>query len=201
MQVRVPSRRWILALGPAALTIWLLIGQDDSIPPETDDIAQQLPLAAQYEGFGRGISSVIYAENGLQAYTLNASEQRQFPNQLTELDLPHLQMYDGLSERWNISAASGRIRASSGGEILQLDLQDDVQITHLVSQNSEIRLLTEWLNIEPPSQTLFTSAQVHVVGSGIEQTSAGMSADLSANRLNFNSNIQGRYYRAIDQAN
>ena len=201
MQVRVPNRRWFFALGPAALTIWLLIGQEETVTPATDSINQQLPLAAQYEGFGRGISSVIYAENGLQAYTLNASEQRQFPNQLTELDQPHLQMYDGLSERWNISAASGRIRASSGGEILQLDLQDDVQITHLVSRNSEIRLQTDWLNIEPPSQTLFTSALVHVVGSGIEQTSAGMSADLSANQLNFNSNIQGRYYRAIDQAN
>lgn len=198
MQVRLPNRRWIFALGPAALTIWLLTGQDENVTPQTDNLAQQLPLQAQYEGFGRGISSVIYAENGLQAYTLNASEQRQFPNQLTELDLPLLQMFDGLSERWNISAASGRIHTSVGGDILLLDLEDNVEVLHQPSVDNLIRLTTESITIEPPTQTLFTSAPVDVVGNGIHLTANGMFADLTSNLLNFNSDIQGRYYRARD---
>ena len=198
MQVGLPNRRWFLALGPAALTIWLLTGREENVTPETENLAQQLPLQAQYEGFGRGISSVIYAENGLQAYTLNASEQRQFPNQLTELDQPQLQMFDGLSERWNISAASGRIQASSGGDILLLDLEDKVEVLHKPSADNLIRLTTESMTIEPPTQTLFTSAPVVVVGKGINLTANGMFADLTSNLLNFNSDIQGRYYRARD---
>jgi len=198
VQVGLPNRRWFLALGPAALTIWLLTGREENVTPETENLAQQLPLQAQYEGFGRGISSVIYAENGLQAYTLNASEQRQFPNQLTELDQPQLQMFDGLSERWNISAASGRIQASSGGDILLLDLEDKVEVLHKPSADNLIRLTTESMTIEPPTQTLFTSAPVVVVGKGINLTANGMFADLTSNLLNFNSDIQGRYYRARD---
>jgi LPS export ABC transporter protein LptC len=196
VQVGVPNRRWFLALGPAALTIWLLTGDEENVTPETENLAQQVPLQAQYEGFGRGISSVIYAENGLQAYTLNASEQRQFPNQLTELDQPQLQMFDGLSERWNISAASGRIQTSTGGDILLLDLEDNVEVLHQPSADNLIRLTTRSMTIEPPTQTLFTSAPVVVVGNGINLTANGMFADLTSNLLNFNSDIQGRYYRA-----
>lgn len=198
MQVRVPNRRWFLALGPAALTIWLLTGQEENIISETASPVQQLPVQEQYEGFGRGISSVIYAKNGLQAYTLNASEQRQFPNQLTELDQPQLQMFDGLSERWNISAASGKIRASTGGDILLLDLEDNVEVLHQPSADNLIRLTTSSMTIEPPTQTLFTSSPVEVVGNGIHLTANGMFADLTSNLLNFNSEIQGRYYRARD---
>ena len=198
MQVRVPSRRWFFALGPAALTIWLLTGREGSVSPEPDGATSQLPSQAQYEGFGRGISSVIYAEDGLQAYTLNASEQRQFPNQITELDLPQLQMFDGFSERWNISATSGRIRASTSGDILLLDLEDNVEVLHQPSADNLIRLTTEYMTIEPPTQTLFTSAPVEVVGNGIHLHANGMFAALTSNLLNFNSDIQGRYYRAPD---
>lgn len=198
MLVRMPNRRWFFALVPAALTIWLLIGQDTGVTPASDNQTRQLPLQSQYEGFGRGISSVIYAEDGLQAYTLNASEQRQFPNQLTELDLPQLQMFDGLSERWNISATSGRIRASSSGDILLLDLEENVEVLHQPSVNNLIRLTTQSLTIEPPTQTLFTSAPVEVVSNGINLTANGLFADLTSNLLNFNSDIQGRYYRAPD---
>ncbi|MBU2099460.1 MAG: LPS export ABC transporter periplasmic protein LptC [Gammaproteobacteria bacterium] len=196
MRVKLPNKRWILALGPAVLTMWLLSGNDDSSVPQPEETAGLLPGQEQYEGFGRGISSIIYDENGFQAYTLHASEQRQFPNQLTELDLPHVQMFDGRSEMWNISAASGRIRATSAGDILQLDLEDAVEVLHQPATDNLIRLTTERMTIEPPTQTLFTSASVHVVGNGIDMTASGLFADLAINLLNFNSDIQGRYYRA-----
>lgn len=198
MQVKLPNKRWILALGPAVLIMWLLSGNEDSSAPELAQTAPLLPGQLQYEGFGRGISSIIYDENGFQAYTLNASEQRQFPNQLTELDLPHMQMFDGRSELWNISAASGRIRTTAGGDILQLDLEDAVEVLHQPATDNLIRLTTERMTIEPPTQTLFTNAPVQVVGNGIDLTANGMFADLAINLLNFNSDIQGRYYRAPD---
>ena len=198
MRVNLPNKRWILALGPAVLTMWLLSGSDDSSAPNTEPTAQLLPGQEQYEGFGRGIRSVIYDVNGFQAYTLNASEQRQFPNQLTELDQPVVQMFDGRSELWNISSASGRIRTSAGGDILQLDLENNVEVLHEPSTDNLIRLTTERMTIEPPTQTLFTSASVQVVGNGIDLAASGMFADLAINLLNFNSDIQGRYYRVRD---
>jgi hypothetical protein len=39
---------------------------------------------------------------------------------------------------------------------------------------------------------------VEVVGNGVNLTANGMFADLTSNLLNFNSEIQGRYYRARD---
>lgn len=198
MQIILPNRRWIFALGPAILMMWLLIGSNDVSVPESTEPGTLLPGQEPYEGFGRGISSRIYDQNGYLAYTLNAAVQRQYPNELTELELPHMQMFDGRSELWNISAASGRIRASAGGDILQLDLEDAVEVVHQPSARGEIRLTTPWISIEPPTQTLHTSAPVQVSGNGIEQTAVGMFADLSVNQLNFNSSIQGRYYRARD---
>jgi LPS export ABC transporter protein LptC len=108
-----------------------------------------------------------------------------------------MQMFDGRSELWNISAASGRIRTSTGGDILQLDLEDSVEVVHQPSADAEIRLTTSWLSIEPPTRTLYTTAPVQVNGSGIDLTAVGMFADLNVNLLNFNSSIQGRY-RARD---
>ena len=198
MHVKLPNKRWILALGPAILIVWQLSLDDDSTAPEQGQDTQLLPGQEQYEGFGRGIRSVIYDTSGLQAYTLIAAEQRQFPFQLTELDLPQVQMFDGRSELWNISAASGRIRTSAGGDILQLDLEADVEVLHQPSPDNLIRLTTDRLSVEPPTQTLYTSAPVKVVGTGVDLTANGMFADLSINLLNFNSDIQGRYYRARD---
>jgi LPS export ABC transporter protein LptC len=183
--VKVIHKRWLLALGPAVLIMWLLSGSDDLSAPEQAQTSTLLPGQAPYEGFGRSVRSMIYDRNGYLAYTLNAAIQRQYPNQLTELEL------------WNISAASGRIRTSAGGDILQLDLEDSVEVVHQPSADAEIRLTTSWLSIEPPTRTLYTAAPVQVNGSGIDLNAVGMFADLNVNLLNFNSSIQGRY-RARD---
>jgi len=196
--LNVINKRWFLALGPAVLIMWLLSDSSDVSMPEQEDISELLPGQAVYEGFGRSIRSMVYDKNGYLAYTLNAAVQRQYPNQITDLELPHMQMFDGRSELWNISAASGRIRTSAGGDILQLDLEDAVEVVHQPSADAEIRLTTQWLSIDPPTRTLHTTAQVEVSGNGINQTAVGMFADLNLNQVNFNSSIQGRYYRARD---
>lgn len=186
--------KWLLALIPAILIAWLLTGRTGVSPLEEAAVSVLDPESA-YEGFGRGIRSVIYDDNGLMAYTLSASQQRLFPGQVTELTEPVMQMFDGSQERWNISAASGRIRATSGGDILELNLTDAVQILHRSEDNSNVRLTSSRLTVEPPTQTMFTEARVRVTGNGLEQTSQGMHADLSVDTITFLSDIQGRYYR------
>lgn len=187
--------RWLLALIPAILIAWLLTERTGVSPIEDAGINPELDPETGYEGFGRGIRSVIYDVNGQAAYTLSASQQRLFPGQVTELTEPVMQMFQGSRERWNISAASGRIRATSGGDILELNLTDAVQILHRSEDNSNVRLTSNQLTVEPPTQTMFTDARVRVTGKGLEQTSQGMHADLSVDTITFLSDIQGRYYR------
>ncbi len=187
--------RWLLALIPAILIAWLLTERTGVSPLENNSVDMALNPETSYDGFGRGIRSVIYDDNGLRAYTLSASEQRLFPGQVTELTEPVMQMFEGSQERWNISAASGRIQASSGGDILELQLTDAVQILRRSEEDSNVRLTSSRLTVEPPTQTMFTDARVTVSGDGLEQTSQGMQADLNADTITFLSDIQGRYYR------
>lgn len=189
--------RWLLALIPAILIAWLLTERTGVSPIEETAVSVLNPETG-YDGFGRGIRSVIYDDNGLMSYTLSASEQRLFPDQVTELTEPVMQMFEGNQERWNISAASGRIQATSGGDILELKLTDAVQILHRSEDNSNVRLTSDRLTVEPPTQTMFTDARVRVTGNGLEQTSQGMRADLNIDTITFLSDIQGRYYRVDD---
>jgi LPS export ABC transporter protein LptC len=193
-----PNRTWTLALVPAVAIGWLLM-ERLGVSPEQPDSNNVSPPEASYEAFGRGIRSVIYDEEGFIAYTLTAREQWTFPGQITVLDTPLVQMFEANAERWNISAASGRIQASARGDIQQLDLNDAVQLLHQPSPGQHIRLTTEWLVIEPPSQTMYTDARVRISGIGIEQTAQGLRADMGLSTLSFISDIQGRYYRDSDQ--
>lgn len=187
--------RWLLALIPAILIAWLLTERTGVSPAEDAGLGVVPDPETAYDGFGRGIRSIIYDENGQMAYMLSASQQRLFPGQVTELTEPVMQMFEGNRERWNISAASGRIQATSGGDIVELNLTDAVQILHRTEGNNNVRLTSDRLTVEPPTQTMFTDARVRVTGDGLEQTSQGMRADLSIDTITFLSDIQGRYYR------
>lgn len=192
--VNLPNKRWFLALIPAVITASWLTDQLGVAPPPlvTDTI---LAPEESYDGFGRHVRTDIYDENGMRTYMLTAVEQRLFPDQITDLDQPLLLAFEEDRERWNISANSGRIRATSGGDIQQLDLQHNVEVRHELSPDDIITLRTDWLTLQPPQQNLYTDTMVHVYGDGIDQTAQGMRADLSINRLEFLSDIQGRYYR------
>lgn len=192
--ISLPNKRWFLALVPAVVTVWWLTDQLGVAPPPpvSDTI---LAPEESYDGFGRQVRTDIYDEQGMLAYTLTAVEQRLFPGQVTDLDQPLLLAYEEARERWNISANSGRIRATSGGDIQQLDLQHNVEVRHELAPDDIITLRTDWLTLQPPQQNLYTDTTVHVYGNGIDQTAQGMRADLLINRLEFLSDIQGRYYR------
>lgn len=188
------NRAWFLALVPAAAIAWL-VTENLGVSPERPDIVSTLAPEARYDAFGRGIRSVIYDTDGFIAYTLTAREQKTYPGQITELDTPLVQMFAANAERWNISAASGRIQASARGDILQLDLNEAVQLLHRPSPGNNVRLTTDWLIIEPPSQIMRTDARVRISGTGLEQTAQGLRADMRLSALSFLADIEGRYYR------
>lgn len=194
----LPGKGWLLALAPAVIVAWLMTDRLGAPAPDTPDAQLLIPVGERYEGFGREIRSAIYGEDGLLAYSLSAEAQRLYPDQLTELDAPLIRMYEDNQERWNISAVSGRIQASSGGDIRQIDLNEAVQVRHRLTENDTVNLTTDWLIIQPEQNRLFTDADVNVRGLRIEQSAAGMTADFSLDSLEFLSDVQGRFFRATN---
>tara|TARA_R110002072_G_scaffold11196_2_gene50898 strand:- start:56646 stop:57269 length:624 start_codon:yes stop_codon:yes gene_type:complete len=194
----LPGKGWLLALAPAVIVAWLMTDRLGAPAPDVPDERLLIPAGERYEGFGRGIRSAIYGEDGLLAYSLSAEAQRLYPDQLTELDAPLIRMYEENQERWNISAISGRIQASSGGDIRQIDLNEAVQVRHQLTEDDSVNLTTDWLIVQPEQSRLYTDAVVNVSGLRIEQTAVGLTADFSLDSLEFLSDVQGRFFRATD---
>lgn len=186
-------RNWLLALAPAVIIAWAITGRLGVSTPDEPDTAQTVAGETPYEAFGRGIRSNIFDANGALTYVISAESQRMYPNQLSELDIPIIRMYEANQERWNISALSGRIRATSGGSIQQLELEQGVQIRHELSGTDSVRLTTDWIIVNADTQRLHTDAVVNVSGSSITQQAVGMRADLSSDSLEFLSNVNGRF--------
>jgi LPS export ABC transporter protein LptC len=194
----LPARGWLLTLVPAIIIAWLMTGQLDNPSEQAQPSLTQLPPGARYEGFGTGIRSRVFDQTGNLLYTIQAEAQRLFPAQLTELDQPVVRMYEEDQQRWHISAVSGRIRASSGGDVQRMDLTDNVRIVHTPDLRESVQLDTEWLIIEPAARRLHTDAAVHVSGDRIEQRALGLKADFSLSSLEFVSNVEGRLNRITE---
>jgi LPS export ABC transporter protein LptC len=194
----LPARGWLLTLVPAIVIAWLITGRMDNAAVQSQSGPTQLPAGARYEGFGTGIRSRVFDESGNLLYTIGAAAQRLFPEQLTELDQPVVQMYVEDQQRWHISAVSGRIRASSGGDVQQLELSESVRIVHTPELRESVQLDTTWLTIEPDARRLFTDTALRVSGERIEQNAVGLRADFSLNSLEFVSNVEGRLTRITE---
>lgn len=186
-------RNWLLALAPAVIIAWVITGRLGVSTPDQPDTPLTIAGQTPYEAFGRGIRSSIYDTDGALTYVISAESQRMYPNQVSELDVPIIRMFETNQERWNISALSGRIRATSGGSIQQLELERGVQIRHELSGTDSVRLTTDWIVVDADSQRLHTDAAVNVSGSSITQQAVGMRADLSSDSLEFLSNVNGRF--------
>ncbi|MDH7944610.1 LPS export ABC transporter periplasmic protein LptC [Pseudohongiella sp. SYSU M77423] len=184
---------WLVALAPAVLLAWLMTGDLDVSNPDQSSSQVQLPSGEQYEGFGRDIHSRVYNDSGELEYTIGAEAQRLYTDEVTELDYPMIRMFQQGQERWNISAVSGRIRASSGGDIQELELRDSVQVRHQMGADDAIQVQTAWLIVEPQAERLYTDAQVLINGNRIEQRSMGLRANFSLDSLEFLSDVEGRF--------
>ncbi|WP_058022406.1 LPS export ABC transporter periplasmic protein LptC [Pseudohongiella spirulinae] len=186
-------RNWLLALAPAVIIAWVITGRLGVSTTDEPDTPMEIAGQTPYEAFGRGIRSHIFDASGELTYEISAESQRMYPDQVSELDIPIIRMYEANQERWNISALSGRIRATSGGSIQQLELEQGVQIRHELNGTDSVRLTTDWIVVDADTQRLHTDAVVNVSGSSITQQAVGMRADLSSDSLEFLSNVNGRF--------
>jgi LPS export ABC transporter protein LptC len=153
-------------------------------------------VALDFDGYSEGINTVLYNKQGQINYSLQASNQTHFLNDITELDNPLIRLYQDGDARWNIVANSGKISASStqpGTAGHSIELAGNVEIHSLDQFGNRTVVSTELITIDPTLKTLETEEPVVVVTNDLEQTSIGMYADLNQDEIVLKSNVRGIY--------
>jgi LPS export ABC transporter protein LptC len=148
-----------------------------------------------YDSYAEGINTVLFNELGEIDYTLQATQQIHYRDNLIELKNPAIRHYRNGDSRWNIVANSGRIFSNPGqeSEINRFDLIGAVEV-YLREDSGDLTLLsTEFLELNPSLETLDTSVAVKMVSRSLEQEAIGMHANLDDETILFKSNVRGRY--------
>jgi len=155
------------------------------------------PLELDYDGYSEGINTVLYDSNGNINYTLRASRQYHYKDQSSRLDEPYIRLFKDGSSYWNIVAESGHIAGEStdsvAGNINSIDLSGDVEVYSLDEHGNRTVLSTQFLTINPESETMETDLPVDMVTTTIKQSGIGMFANLQRDEIQFFSNNTGRY--------
>ena len=184
-----------LVVATAAVTLYSTLSgwvtMDDSSPDSG------VPLEPDYDGYSEGITTVLYDSNGNINYTLRALRQNHYEDQSSRLDEPYIRLFKDGSSHWNIVANSGYIAGegtdSVAGNINSIDLSGDVEVYRLDEHGNRTVLSTQFLTINPETETMETDLPVDMVTTTIKQSGIGMFANLQRDEIQFFSNNKGRY--------
>lgn len=152
-----------------------------------------------FNAYSEGINTILYDAAGQIDYTLQAERQVHYNNDTTELEKPFIRLYENGDTRWNIVADSGRISSPETGSDSvadEIELSGDVQVYSLDALGNRTLMSTEFLTLNPESETLQTDQAVSVVTESLEQSSIGMIANLKLEQITFLTEIKGRYEKA-----
>jgi LPS export ABC transporter protein LptC len=186
-------QRLSLLLIPAVIAIALFLGFESTSTRDESDLEI---TRLNYDAYSEGINSVLYDESGNISYTLQASRQVHFSNDVTEIESPSIRLFQEGKSPWKLIANSGRISASSAGPdgARQLiDLIGNVEVHNLDEFGNNLVISTEFLSIDLDSNSLETEEAVKVVTDNTEQTSIGMYADLNQKTILLIKDIRGNY--------
>jgi len=119
---------------------------------------------------------------------------------LSNLD-PYIRLFQQDESRWNIMADSGRISALSNGSNTAsriIELLGGVEVYSLDKYGNRTVLTTEFLSLNPVLETLETDQFVTLVTTNLQQTSTGMFADLTIDKIVFHHDNRGSYEKISD---
>ncbi|MEQ8954810.1 MAG: LPS export ABC transporter periplasmic protein LptC [Gammaproteobacteria bacterium] len=187
--------RLLIVAAPFLMAILLYLGLSAVEQSEFQTSVAIESTLPQYEAYSEGLNSVLFNSDGSIDYTLQASRQVHYPNNHSEFENPWLRMYSTEHGNWNIVADSGTISGadSQGGNVEVIELSGNVEAYRLDSAGSRLQLNTDWLNINPTQETLYTDSQVNMVTDAITQSATGMRADMGREEIIFMRDVQGRY--------
>lgn len=188
------SRLIILVVAVFTVAIFLYLQQthQQSIESGQDEDMAEL----RYDAWSNGIRTVRYNIDGERDYVLEARRQVHYVNNISEVELPAIQLFEDARLRWQVSAESGRILGApdSASGISQLELSDNVIVQYTDASGQDIVMNTEFLTIEADERVMYTNEPVSLEAPGFEQTATGLRANLREDSVDFFSNVQGRYY-------
>lgn len=138
--------------------------------------------------FMDNFSAVTMNENGIAQHRLEATRLEHYAqDDITELDQPHLLLYNNGSPLWHISAAKGNIK----NDTQMISLEGKVHMQREGDDPLELR--TERIQIHPKTQYAETSAAVILTSPQVRLQGIGMRIDINEERLELLSDVRGNY--------
>jgi lipopolysaccharide export system protein LptC len=182
------SRPWFSALGTAlvgALTFWLWQQIDD------DRTSSQARVGHDPDYYlVEMIRRTMNREGGLQN-VLSAEQVFHYPDDdTTELAHPHMEIYNGGENPWQVVAEHGLVKA--GSEVIFL--QGRVEIWRVDKQGRrEFEILTSELRVFPRVQYAETDNAATIKGPSTVTKTRGFRANFEHNRLELLERVRTRH--------
>ena len=176
-----------LLLVTAAVISWLLVDREPTEPPP---VAQNDSHRVDYTVTNLDVTRMTAA--GQPAHRLQAEILRHFvDDDTTELEIPHLTVYQGDESPWEIDAKHAWVSAD-GSLVL---LTGEVIITRAAHANSPpVRMVTSEVRLQPRQDYAETDEKVRVETDTDRLDAVGMQAWLRPpSRLKFLSQVKGYY--------
>ena len=196
MKFEIPKTTTISIASLIAVTLLLVIfDRRRMVYQEFEEKSEFIGL--NVEAYSEGINSILYDQNGEISYTLRADNQVHFKDGNTKIERPLIRLFRDKAARWNIVAREGKlvpsITSSSSLEKKSLELIGNVELLGLDKFGNRIFITTEFLEIDPVSETLITDHRVEYETTNIQHSSIGMSANLQDEEIIFDKNVRGFY--------
>ncbi len=187
MRLRLSKGLWValLLVLVAALSWWL----QRSVETESQSSIDQVRHDPDY--YMENFESTSLDEMGRPAYQLDAENMLHFPDDdSATLEKPHLIVFRGEEEFWDIRAESGLV-LNKGESVI---LQGEVIILRVRPGHGEaLQVYTSDLTVRPDEKYVETDAEVTIKdGQGVTRA-VGMWADLNRRRVELLSNVRGTY--------
>jgi len=182
------NRHWLTALGMAlfgALTFWLWRQLDE----DTAKDAGNTPHEPDYY-LVEMIRHTMNREGGLQN-VLTAEQVFHYPDDdTTELAHPHMEIYNGDANPWQVVAERGLVKANN--EVIFLQGRVEIWRVDSLGQR-EFEILTSELRVFPKVQYAETDNAATIKGRSTVTRTRGFRANFEHNRLELLERVRTRH--------
>lgn len=169
----------------AFIVLWLVLGRGEQLVPTTPPETSLDP-----DFYMSGVDSIQYDETGQPRYQLFANQMSHFPhNDITEITLPHIIIYNKNGSPWRLSSLYGQILPAGDS----VELWEEVEVNYEPPDDNYLKLSTDSLRIFPRKEYAETYQAVMIESPRGTTSARGLQADLQTNRLRLLAKVRGQY--------
>ncbi len=175
----------VLTIVAVILASLLLARQQGGAPPSTT--VQRNPWGEGYSA--RNAKLVETGADGLPLYALDAASIRQLPNE-GQVELTQVQMsfHDPEGDPWTATADQGELEQAAG----QVKLSGDVHVSGIFA-SQPAQIVSATLSVDIHRDIVSTKDPVHLLWSGQQLSSTGLTANLKDDRVHLESAVHGTF--------